>query len=85
MSAGDRVLLGAWRFPSGNSVDVFLEPGAGTLRAVTLQWESPPPLRAADLRFYDLVVLPKVTRLLGEYLEKSGPAFVAQLGEGAGR
>lgn len=80
MSAG-RHRLGCWRFPSGNSVDVFLEPnGAAPLRVISFEWDSPPPLRPRDARFYEHVVLPRVIRLLGEYLERPGAALVVQLG-----
>ena len=72
-----RVQLGAWTFPSGNRVDVYLEPDAGGgERHATCEWNSPPPLSADDERYYLAVVLPSLTRQAQEYLERPGRALV---------
>ena len=75
-----RVRLGSWGYPSGNSVDVYLEPGdrAG-VRHLALEWDDPPPLCTADLVHYLVVILPAVARRSAEYLEKVGPAVVVMV------
>jgi len=75
-----RAPLGSWTCPSGNSVDVYLEPDSGDgVRHVTLGWDTPPPLCEADLVYYLAVILPAVTRRAQEYLERPGPALAVVL------
>ncbi len=75
-----RVKLGDWRCPSGNSVDVFLEPDAGgRVRQITLEWDTPPPLVAVDHRYYLLEILPGLTNRARKYLERPGPALALVL------
>ena len=68
-----RVKLGSWTCPSGNSLDVYLEPDVGDgLRHATLEWDSPPPLDDADLIHYLGVVLPALSQRAQEYLGAPG-------------
>jgi len=63
--------LGSWTFPSGNHVDVYLEPDAGDgVRQATCEWDSPPPLSVEDEGHYLAVVLPAVAKRTQEYLER---------------
>ncbi len=71
--------LGGWMCPSGNSVDVYLLAGDGSLRHVMFEWDAPPPLIVADELYYIGIILPAVTRRVQEYLEKPGRALVVQL------
>jgi hypothetical protein len=74
-----RHCLGAWVCRSGNSLDVFVEPSSGEATChVRLEWDSPPPLSAADQIDYDLRILPEVVRRAGEYLERVGPVVVVR-------
>ncbi len=67
-----RLRLGSWICPSGNSCDAYLR---GELH-VDFEWDSPPPLLPADEIYYLGVILPAVTRLTQEYLERPGRALV---------
>lgn len=79
MNAG-RVRLGAWTCRSGNSVDVYLGADRGDgPRPLELEWDSPPPLTAADQLDYGLKILPAVIRRAQEYLETPGPAVVVRV------
>ena len=72
-----RIRLGSWAFPTGNRVEVYLESDAGSgWRQATCEWDSPPPLTAADELHYLTLVLPALTRRAQEYLETPGPALV---------
>lgn len=63
--------LGSWVFPSGNHVDVYLEPDTGDgERRATCEWDSPPPLSASDKKHYLTVVLPVLAQRTQEYLER---------------
>jgi hypothetical protein len=65
-----RVRLGSWRLPSGNAVDVFLEPPATDgVRDVTFEWNSAPPLCQDDELCYFTIIQPAVVRRVREYLE----------------
>lgn len=77
MNHPGRMKLGSWRCPSGNGVDVFMEPdtGPGT-RQLTLEWDTPPPLEPADEAYYLTVIQPAVARLVSEYTERTGRILV---------
>jgi hypothetical protein len=68
--------LGSWACRSGNSVDVFFTRSARGLASVVFEWDTPPPLSAADHRDYEERVLPDVIRRVQEYTETRGPALV---------
>ena len=68
-AASPRTKLGSWQCPTGNSCDAFVwRDGAGLVR-VTVEWATPPPLRAADELYYRSVILPAIYRHLAERLE----------------
>jgi hypothetical protein len=77
MNQPARVKLGSWRCPSGNGVDVSIEPdtGPGT-RQLTLAWDTPPPLTPTDEAYYLAVIQPAVARLVSEYTERTGRILV---------
>jgi hypothetical protein len=64
--------IGSWTCPSGNSVDVDLVPITESVARLDFAWDDPPPLLPDDARYYRAVVLPAVTRLVGEYTETIG-------------
>ena len=77
-----RVRLGDWTCPSGNNVAVYLRPDPALegLEHFEMEWDTPPPLRAADLVHYLTVILPAVHRRLAEFKEcPVSPALVVLL------
>ena len=63
--------LGGWPFPSGNRVDIYLEPDiANCERRATCEWNWPPPLSREDAAHYCAVVLPELAKRVQEYLER---------------
>lgn len=73
-----RRLLGRWRCPSGNAVDVFVVAGDGPVRRFECEW-SEFPLTRTDQIFYTIVIAPEIARRAAEYLEKPGPALVVRV------
>jgi len=67
-----RIRIGSWTCPSGNSVDVDLVPISEGIARLDFAWDDPPPLLPDDARFYRVVIMPTVTRLVGEYTETAG-------------
>ena len=71
-----RVRLGDWTCPSGNNVVVYLRRDPA-LERVEMEWDTPPPLPAADLVYYLAVILPAVHRRRAEWKEQPvGAALV---------
>jgi len=68
-----RVLLGSWKTPGDNGVDVFLA-GKDPLRRLELEWDRY-PLSGEDALFYTVAILPAITRHVRKYLEQPGPAL----------
>jgi hypothetical protein len=78
-AAMKRVRLGDWTCPSGNNVVVYLrhDPALEGVEHLEMEWDTPPPLAAADLVHYLDVVLPAVHRRRAEWKEQPvGPAVV---------
>lgn len=64
-----RLPLGAWDFPSGNRVEVSLEPaGEDGIRKLRCEWLRWPPSRR-DREHYQEVVAPAILGRVCEYLE----------------
>jgi hypothetical protein len=64
------VRLGDWTTPTGNNVVADLAthgPAAGEIR---MAWDAPPPLSAADERYYTHVIRPAVLARAAEYMER---------------
>jgi hypothetical protein len=75
----ERVRLGDWTCPSGNNVVVYLRRDIALegLEHFEMEWDTPPPLTAADLVHYLGVILPAVHRHRAEWKEEPvGPAVV---------
>lgn len=66
----DRVALGSWTCPSGNSCDVFLRPEAPGIDQIMFEWDAPPPLLPADERYYFETILPELTGRIAELKER---------------
>ena len=74
-----RVRLGDWTCPSGNNVVVYLRRDVALegLEHFEMEWDTPPPLPAADLVHYLTVILPAVHSRRAEWKEERvGPALV---------
>ena len=54
------ILLGSWKCPSGNTVDVQCSYDDQGRRHVWFRWDNPPPLTLDDQRYYDEVICPQV-------------------------
>jgi len=75
-----RTKLGSWVCPSGNGVDVFLEPASGEdIRRVMCAWDTAPPLSEVDYVYYSALILPTIVRRVQEYLERPCRAAVVVL------
>jgi hypothetical protein len=74
MSARHR--LGDWTAPSGNNVIVYLRRDAQGLVHIDMEWDEPPPLRAADELFYIAEIIPAINRLVREFTETPGDPTV---------
>jgi hypothetical protein len=76
-----RIWLATWRCPSGNGVDVSLDPAAKyPEQAVFCTWDREPPYWAPDdAAYYAEVIRPEIRRRVREYLEVVGPATWVEL------
>lgn len=61
---GKRIRLGTWTTPSGNNCVGYYRGGA-----LSIEWDTPPPLLADDEIYYRAVIRPAVIRAVAEYLE----------------
>lgn len=63
--------LGDWTCPSGNNVVAYYRRDSKTAQIgfLELEWDAPPPLRAADEVFYQAVIMPAIDRCVRECTE----------------
>jgi hypothetical protein len=73
---GGRVRLGNWTCPSGNDVEVFYRMVGDQLASLEMEWDSPPPLTAADETYYLVTIRPAVLMRVREYTEATGRTLV---------
>jgi hypothetical protein len=71
-----REKIGSWTTPRGNHVLVWFQAITEGLGEVTLEWDDPPPLAAAESAHYQNVILPEVVARLREFTEAIGPVLV---------
>jgi hypothetical protein len=71
--------LGSWTLPSGDSCDVDLIETVEGVAELRFWWDSGPPFVPEDARYYQIVVLPAVMKLVQEYTEKIGRVLVVTL------
>jgi hypothetical protein len=78
--AQGRIFLGAWSFPSGNSMDVFTSRDDQGLHHIWHEWDTFPPSHA-DQDHYETVVRPQVIAQCQQYWERPGPTVVIELSD----
>lgn len=76
-AASPRTKVGSWQCPSGNTCDAFVWRNQAGLVRLTVEWETPPPLRPEDEVFYLGVILPAVHRHLAERFEVPAARIVS--------
>lgn len=66
--------LGDWTCPSGNNVVAYYrrDPAYPAVAHLEFEWDTPPPLCAADETFYIAEIIPAINRLVREFTETSG-------------
>lgn len=64
--------LGTWTCPSGNNVIAYYRRDAQALVHIDMEWDTPPPLRAADEVFYIAEIIPAIHRRVREFTETPG-------------
>lgn len=73
-STSKRHRLGTWTCPSGNNVIAYFrrDPKVPQVPLLELEWDTPPPLAAADELYYQVEIVPAIDRLVREFTETAG-------------